>query len=669
MLNPQQKAAVTYIDGPLLVLAGAGSGKTRVIIQKIVHLIELGYQANRIAAVTFTNKAAQEMKQRIQSLLPANRRRGLKIATFHTLGLHILKQTPELCGLNKTFSILDSEDCLNIIQTFLPPARRRDREELLRVQQQISAWKNALETPQTASGDAELLDFYVKYEQTLRTYQAVDFDNLIGLPVMLLRDHAEIREYWQTRIQHLLIDEYQDSNEAQYQLVKLLVGQVGSLTAVGDDAQSIYAWRGAKPENLLHLERDFPQLKRVKLEQNYRSTGRILHAANQLITHNQSLFEKRLWSELGPGDLIRVLCCKDGQDEADQVIADLINHRLRHGFPYHHYALLYRGNHQARLFENTLRLQSIPYRITGGDSWFSRTEIKDMLAYMRLLCHETDDVAFLRVCNTPKRGIGTTTLAALGLYAKDKPHNLYPCSHHLGFLSQLNEKSRKAMDSFHKWFNAYRIRSQQEPIIPVLYDMVKTMGYEDHLIDLHETPQKAQRCLDNVYELIQWVEKLLEKNPEHQLSDVLNTLMLIDILDQNKDADQDAVQLMTLHASKGLEFPCVYLVGMEEELLPHRTSIEADQVEEERRLAYVGITRAQQYLTLTLAKQRRRAGALHHCTPSRFLDELPNDDMEWFGRSTATPEQAFARAQTHLAGLREMLGIKNRESDMSIDPK
>lgn len=657
MLNPQQKAAVTYTDGPLLVLAGAGSGKTRVIIHKIVHLIEQGCQANRIVAVTFTNKAAQEMKQRIQSLMPVNQRRGLKIATFHTLGLHILKQTPALYGLNKTFSILDSEDCLNIIQTFLPPARKRDREELLRIQQQISAWKNALETPQSASGDAELIDFYVKYDQTLRTYQAVDFDDLIGLPVMLLRDHIEIREHWQKRIQHLLIDEYQDSNEAQYQLVKLLVGQAGALTAVGDDAQSIYAWRGAKPENLLHLERDFPQLKRIKLEQNYRSTGRILHAANQLITHNQSLFEKRLWSELGPGDLIRVLCCKDGQDEAEQVIADLINHRLRHGLPYHHYAILYRGNHQARLFENTLRLQSIPYRITGGDSWFARTEIKDMLAYMRLLCHERDDVAFLRICNTPKRGIGTATLEALSLYAKDKQHNLYPCSHHLGFLSPLNEKSRKAMDAFQNWFNAYRARSQKEPIIPVLYDMVKTMGYEDHLLDLHETPQKAQRCLDNVYELIQWVEKLLEKNPEHQLSDVLNTLMLIDILGQNKDADQDAVQLMTLHASKGLEFPCVYLVGMEEELLPHRTSIETDQVEEERRLAYVGITRAQQHLTLTLAKQRRRAGALHHCTPSRFLDELPHDDMEWFGRSTATPEQAFARAQTHLAGLREMLGI------------
>lgn len=660
MLNPEQKAAVTYTDGPLLVLAGAGSGKTRVIIHKIVHLIEKNHcKAHQIAAVTFTNKAAQEMKHRIQSLLPTTTRRGLKIATFHTLGLQLLKQMPEPYGFNKTFSIMDSEDSLGIIQSFLPPARRRDRTELLHIQQYISRWKNALQTPSMVSGDAEMIDFFAKYEQTLRTYQAVDFDDLIGLPVMLLQQHDALREYWQRRIRYLLIDEYQDSNHAQYQFVRLLAGDTGAFTAVGDDAQSIYAWRGAKPENLLQLEQDFPNLKCIKLEQNYRSTGHILHTANQLMTHNKALFEKRLWSEWGPGDLIRVLCCKDGQDEAEQVIADLINHKLRHQYPYHHYAILYRGNHQARLFENTLRAQGIPYRLTGGESWFSRTEIKDILAYLRLLCHDTDDMAFIRVCNTPKRGIGTQTLEALSQYAKDKPQGLFQCSHHLGFLSLLNDKSRRAMNTFHQWFSTYQTRSQHESMVPLLYDMIKTMNYEDHLYDLHESPQKAQRCLEHVYELIQWIEKLLEKNPTHHLSDVLNTLMLIDLLDQNKDNDQEAVQLMTLHASKGLEFPCVYLVGMEEDLLPHRTSIEANHVEEERRLAYVGITRAQKWLTLSMAKQRRRAGALYHCTPSRFLDELPDSCLEWFGRHAATPEQAKARAETHLAGLRALLEMRS----------
>ncbi len=662
MLNAQQKAAVTYTDGPLLVLAGAGSGKTRVIIQKIVHLIEQRhYPAPHIYAVTFTNKAAQEMKHRIQHILPAERRRGLKIATFHTLGLHILKQTPTLCDLHRGFSIMDSEDCLGLIQTFLPPARKRDREDLFRIQQQIFIWKNALLTPEAVSKNSlseeslEILSLFQRYQDTLRTYNAVDFDDLIGLPVTMLQKHPDVLARWRQKIRHLLIDEYQDSNQAQYQLVTLLVGEQGAFTAVGDDSQSIYAWRGAKPENLSHLARDFPTLKCIKLEQNYRSTGRILQAANQLITHNTSLYEKRLWSELGPGDLIRVLCCKDGQDEAEQVIADLISHRLRHGQSYNHYAILYRGNHQARLFENVLRLQGIPYRITGGDSWFARTEIKDMLAYMRLLCNIQDDTAFLRVFNTPKRGIGATTLETLSKYARQKGQSLYVCAGHLAFLSQIHDKSRQAMENFLGWFNALRVRRQQEPIIPVLQEMVKTMGYETHLYDLHDTSMKAQKCMENVWDLILWVERLLEKKPEHDLSDILNTLMLIDIMDQSNHSDQEAVQLMTLHASKGLEFPFVYLSGMEEELLPHRASIEADQIEEERRLAYVGITRAQRLLTLSLAKQRRRGGELHQCTPSRFLDELPEDNLEWYGRSVATPEQSLARAKSHLAGLKELL--------------
>lgn len=663
MLNPQQKAAVTYTDGPLLVLAGAGSGKTRVIIQKIVHLIEqCDYPARSICAVTFTNKAALEMKQRIQRLLAPSIRRGLKIATFHTLGLHILKQSPSLCGLHQAFSIMDSEDCLGLIQTFLPEARKRDRQALRQIQQQISTWKNALFTPEAALKEAldedthEMAGLFRQYQQTLRNYNAVDFDDLIGLPVILFQQHPDVLARWQQRIRHLLIDEYQDSNQAQYQLLTLLVGQRGAFTAVGDDAQSIYAWRGAKPENLLHLQRDFAQLKCIKLEQNYRSTGRILHVANQLIAHNPAVYEKQLWSALGPGDLIRVLSCKDGQDEAEQVVADLINHRLRHGQNYGDYAMLYRSNHQARLFEHVLRLQSIPYRITGGDSWFARTEIKDMLAYMKLLCNIQDDASFLRIFNTPKRGIGTTTVEALTQYARQKQQSLFVCAQHLGFLSQINEKSRQAIETFQHWFNTLKMRCQQEPMMPILREMVKTMGYEAHLYDLHDTSLKAQKCMDNIEELMLWIERLLEKKPERTLSDILNTLQLLDIMDQAKDSSPDGVQLMTLHASKGLEFPFVYLVGMEEEILPHRNSVEDCQIEEERRLAYVGITRAQRLLTLTLAKQRRRGGELHQTSPSRFLDELPQESLEWYGQSTATAEQSRARAQSHLTGIRQLLG-------------
>lgn len=664
MLNPQQMAAVKYIDGPLLVLAGAGSGKTRVITQKIAHLIQkCGYAAHNICAVTFTNKAANEMRHRVSAVLEPALRRGLKVATFHTLGLSILKRDATYCGLKSGFSIFDSEDCLQVLRGFLPPARAHDREDLLRVQQQISKWKNDMLAPDDVLRrivDSEMAvdaaAIYQRYQQSLQAYNAADFDDLIRLPVMLLNQDASALDYWQNKIRHLLIDEYQDSNSCQYALVKLLVGTRGALTAVGDDDQSIYAWRGARPENLVQLNHDFPKLKIIKLEQNYRSTTRILHAANQLIANNPHLFEKKLWSELGAGELLRVLCCKDEQDEAEQVIADLISHKLRHGMTYGNYSILYRGNHQSRVFEKVLRHHAIPYRISGGQSWFARTEVKDIFAHLKLLCNELDDAAFLRVINTPKRGIGEATLEALGDYAKTRGQSLYTCCDHLALSTLVAEKPRAALQTFKQWFYKIKLRCQQEPVLPVLRDMVEAIGYEAHVYEQYDTPLKAQKCMDNVWELLEWVGRLIEKKPESSLADVVNKLILIDILEQADDPDADTLQLMTLHASKGLEFPFVYLVGMEEALLPHRVSIDDDQIEEERRLAYVGITRAQKALTLTLARQRRRAGELHDCLPSRFLEELPQDSLEWYGKTGERDEaKSRAVAKSHLAGLRNML--------------
>ncbi|MBA2657507.1 MAG: UvrD-helicase domain-containing protein [Tatlockia sp.] len=664
MLNPQQTAAVKYIDGPLLVLAGAGSGKTRVITQKIAFLLEqCGYTANSICAVTFTNKAANEMRARIASVLPAKSRRGLKISTFHTLGLSIIKQDLPLCGLKKGFSIFDSEDCQQLLRSFLPVGKASDKDYLMKIQQQISRWKNDLLEPDQVKNLAinteifnEAAQIYPRYQQSLKAYNAVDFDDLIRMPVKLLSEHPQALELWQNKIRHLLIDEYQDSNASQYTLVKLIVGKRAAFTVVGDDDQSIYAWRGAKPENLVQLQQDYPQLKLIKLEQNYRSTCRILHVANQLIANNPHVFEKKLWSELGQGEMLRVLCCKDENDEADQVVADMISHKLRNRRDYSEYAILYRGNHQSRVFEKVLRQHSLSYRISGGQSWFARAEVKDIFAYLKLLSNETDDAAYLRVINCPKRGIGDASLDALGQYALSRGQNLYGCADHLALAERVAEKPRAALQHFKNWLERIKTRLQTEPIVEVLREMVGDSGYEAYIYEQCDSPAKAQKRMDNVWELLEWVGRLLAKEPEKDLADVVNKLILIDILEQADEQQKDTVQLMTLHASKGLEFPYVYLVGMEEELLPHRVSIDDDQIEEERRLAYVGITRAQKELCLTLAKQRRRAGESQVCLPSRFLDELPQDSLEWFGKTgEKNEEKSKALAKSHLDGLKNLL--------------
>lgn len=661
MLNSQQMAAVRYIDGPLLVLAGAGSGKTRVITQKIAYLLQdCGYRAGNVCAVTFTNKAANEMRSRIASSLPAGIRRGLKVATFHTLGLSIIKRDLAVLGLKPGFSIFDQEDCLQVFRSLLPASQGNDQEILKQVQQQVSRWKNALFSPKTVTlvpnVDLKMVEIYQRYQQSLQAYNAVDFDDLIRLPVELLQENIASLEHWQNKIRHLLIDEYQDSNTCQYELVKLLVGARAQFTVVGDDDQSIYAWRGARPENLAQLQADFPKLKMIKLEQNYRSSKRILHAANQLISHNPHVFTKQLWSELGHGDLIRVHTCKDDQDEAELVVADIISHKLRQRTQYADYAILYRGNHQSRVFEKVLRNQGIPYHLSGGQSWFSRAEVKDVFSYFKLLCNPADDAAFLRTINTPKRGIGDATLEILGRYAQTREQSLYACADHLALTGELGDKARALLFEFKQWMERMKNRCELEPVVSVLRDLVDESGYEAYLYSLTDTPLKAQKRMDNVWELVEWIGRMMEKSKEKTLTDIINQLILIDILEKSDEPTQDTIQLMTLHASKGLEFPYVYLVGMEEELLPHRVSIDEDHIDEERRLAYVGITRAQRGLCLTLARQRRRGGELQDCLPSRFLEELPQDSLEWFGKNGERDDvKSKALAQAHLSGLKNLL--------------
>lgn len=663
-LNPEQDSAVKYIDTPLLVLAGAGSGKTRVITQKIVYLIEeCGYRANSVFAVTFTNKASREMKERIGGVLNKKLRRGLVVATFHNLCLRIMRSDPTAFGLRSRFSIFDAQDAYSLIQQLLDRKYSRDKEFVMQVQSTISNWKNdmkfpedVLKMPLESHIEQMASSIYINYNEHLRTYNAVDFDDLILLPVKFFLENNKLLSVWQDKIRYLLVDEYQDTNATQYLLVKLLVGVRAAFTVVGDDDQSIYAWRGADPKNLILLKKDFPTLKLIKLEQNYRSSSCILNAANSLISNNPHVFEKKLWSQHGLGELIKVIYTNDEFHEADQVAAELISHKLLTNSDFKSYAILFRGNHQSRLFEKTLRALSIPYKVSGTTSFFSKTEVKDIFCYFRLISNVTDDNSFLRIINTPKRGIGQKTIKVIVDYAHDRNISLFKSCGELGLKALLPISTYEKVYAFQAWLQALSIKLEiNETVLVTLKKMVVDLGYEAHLYEFCETSAQAEKRLSNIDDLISWIDNLMHKKPDKKLSffDVISKLILLDIMERNDSEELDQVQLMTLHASKGLEFPYVFLVGMEEEILPHRTSIEEDNIEEERRLAYVGITRAQKELIITLAQKRRRYGDVADCLPSRFLDEIPANLMvTQGGKSEKTSPE---KAKNHILGLKALL--------------
>jgi ATP-dependent DNA helicase Rep len=663
-LNPRQLAAVRHLDGPCLVLAGAGSGKTRVITHKIAYLIqECSIDPRHIAAVTFTNKAAREMKERVANLLDKNTAQGLRVSTFHTLGLDIIRRELKTLGYKPGFSIYDNTDSTGLLRELMTRAFGDHGNQAEQMLWRISRWKNAFILPEQvlseAAGDAVTVAaarLYEAYNHHLKTYNAVDFDDLIMLPVLLFRQHPEIMERWQNRIRYLLVDEYQDTNATQYELVQQLVGVRGNLTVVGDDDQSIYAWRGAQPENLAQLQQDFPRLQIIKLEQNYRSTGRILKAANQLIANNPHVFEKLLWSELGFGDPIRILRTRNEEQEAEQIVSELIHHRFVQRSRYCEYAILYRGNHQSRLFERVLREHDVPYYLSGGMSFFAYAEIKDIMAYLRLLTNPDDDNAFLRIVNTPRREIGPGSVEKLANYATARGHSLFASCMELGLAQHLGARPLAQLQRFAEWILELQHLADNGETFSVARRLVADIDYERWLLDNSREEADAIRRMDNVNELLGWLERLAKSNPEADLSELVAKLTLLDTLDREEEDRSDRVHLMTLHAAKGLEFPHVYLVGVEEELLPHRSSIEEDSIEEERRLAYVGITRAQKNLTLSFTSKRKRYGEVIDCQPSRFIDELPADDLQWAGEGVEVCKQERQqRGQAHLANLKSLL--------------
>jgi ATP-dependent DNA helicase Rep len=660
-LNPRQREAVRYIDGPLLVLAGAGSGKTSVITRKIAYLVETcGIRASRIAAVTFTNKAAREMRERVGKLLGGARSEGLTVSTFHQLGLKIIRQERKTLGLKPGFSIFDAEDTRTLIRDLLIQEHGAEGDQAVVIQQRISNWKNDRVAPQealaAAKSPADILcaQAYQRYNRALKAYNALDFDDLILTPTVLFEHHPEILEKWQNQLHYLLVDEYQDTNSSQYLLVRQLIGIRHGLTVVGDDDQSIYAWRGARPENLAQLQDDFPGLKIIKLEQNYRSTIRILKAANTLIANNPHVFDKQLWSELGHGDPLRVIRCRDEQHEADQVVAEIMDHKLRKRTRFGDYAILYRGNHQSRLIEVALQHQQVPYHLSGGTSFFARNEVKDIMAYLRLVMNEDDDNAFLRIANVPRRKLGASTLEALGNVANEK-HCSLGRAIDLAGAEEIADAGLKRLREFRTWMNGVRRRCSGERGVSGIRQMLRDIDYEGWLDNISSSEDVAERRMGNVQFLVDGLQRVMTEDAV-DLGEAISRLVLRDLMEQQDEEEKgpDSVQLMTLHASKGLEFPHVYLIGMEENLLPHRVSVEEGNLEEERRLAYVGITRAQQTLAMTLAEKRRQFGDVINCDPSRFIEELPQEDLQWQGGDADTAEVNESRGNETLAGLKDL---------------
>lgn len=670
-LNERQLQAVLHTETPTLVLAGAGSGKTRVITEKIAHLIRKHQiPAYHIYALTFTNKSAKEMKERVTKLLKNDNCQGINVSTFHNLGLNIIRQEYKTLDYKPNFTIMDASDTRQIMKDLLKK-KNLDEEVLDNAQWDISNWKNAMLTPEQALEQAEdTLEqaravMFDLYQKQLKAYNAIDFDDLIALPVKLFKENPEILQKWQNKVRYLLVDEYQDTNASQYEMVKQLVGIQARFTVVGDDDQSIYAWRGAQPENLNLLKEDFPHLKIIKLEQNYRSSNRILQTANQLISNNPHVFEKKLWSEMGMGEMIRVLACNDENHEAERVISEIIVHKFKHRTQFKDYAILYRGNFQARLFERALREQNLPYKVSGGQSFFDKAEIKDVMSYLKLIVNPDDDAAFLRIVNTPRREIGATTLTKLAGYAGKRNVSLFDAAQEMGLSTALDGKGLARVEFFGKMILDWAKQAEEltgPEVTSFLRQLIEQIEYDNWLHETSATPRQAEKRIEQVRDLLLWIERIIDKAKNEdgeylRLDKIVSYMTLMDMMEKNEaETEPNQISLMTLHASKGLEFPHVFLIGMEEELLPHAQNLESPGLEEERRLAYVGITRAEKSLTMTYAKKRKKFGEKISCKPSRFLEELPIELLQWDGNPNIimTDEEKKESGNATLNGLKAL---------------
>ena len=655
-LNPPQRQAVLHVDGPLLVLAGAGSGKTRVIVEKIAHLVASGRMpAKRIAAITFTNKSAREMRERVARRIKGDAAEGLTICTFHALGLKLLQVEHAKLGLRRGFSLFDSEDTAAQFKDLLPPGTKPDAIDAVR--QLVSRAKNACLSPEQAAEAAssvrerEAAMLYKRYQQRLSTFNAVDFDDLIRLPVQLLESDPECVAAWRERIGYLLVDECQDTNDAQYRLLKAIAGERGLFTCVGDDDQSIYAWRGANPENLLQLAQDYPALQVVKLEQNYRCSNRVLRSANALIANNPHEHPKTLWSSNADGDRIRVWECKDAAHEAEKVAAEIQFQSQKNSAPWSDFCVLFRGNHQSRALEKALQLLRVPYHLSGGTAFLDRGEVKDAMAWLRLVANPDDDAAFLRAVASPSRGVGGTTLAKLAELAQHAHMPLARAAESIALLKQLPARSGNALQEFTGIVRG--LRAEAAKLAPA--ELVRKLNERSGLLAMLRAQCKDEAQFQarrrNLDELADWFDGGRNAGP----GDLAAALALLSHADKGDAGNQ--VRLMSLHAAKGLEFRYVFIVGVEDGNLPHEASIEEGRLDEERRLLYVGITRAKEALWLSHAREAQKWGDRLRLSPSRFIDELPAAELQRDGADpVADAERKAERANAGFAAIKALLG-------------
>ena len=647
-LNPPQQAAVDYVDGPLLVLAGAGSGKTKVITEKIAQLIhKRTFMPEHIAAITFTNKAAREMRERVAKRISKAAAEALTVTTFHSLGLKFLQQEVALAGLRRGFSIFDGDDQQGILKALLPEGA--DKDALYAAQNWISKVKNQALTPEQAAQAAvtvrerQIADLYARYQARLQAFNAVDFDDLIRLPLHVLESDADARTRWQAKVRYLLVDECQDTNGAQYRLIKALAGERGLFTCVGDDDQSIYAWRGAQPENLDELGRDYPALKVITLEQNYRCSARILRSANTVIANNPHAHSKKLWSQFGEGERIRVWACKNNEHEAQRVAGEIHYLQQAHSLPYSEFAILFRGNHQSRPLEKELQLLKIPYHISGGTAFLDRGEVKDVMAWLRCIANPDDDAAFLRAVTSPKREVGSSSLEKLAQMAQQAHIPLALAAQNSSYRTALSARPAAALSEFVRLINRLRDMAQKAPAAEIVRAVVAESGILNQI--RLETKNEALfvRRKENLEELAQWFEA--DHRPA-SAGDLAAQLALLSNADRGDPGNQ--VRLMSLHAAKGLEFNTVFIIGCEQGSLPHQASLEEGQLAEERRLFYVGITRAKARLVLAHSAQIKRWGEQVNLLPSQFLNELPEADLQRDGVvQEGQSEEKQARASAH----------------------
>jgi len=655
-LNPPQRAAVLHTDGPLLVLAGAGSGKTRVIVEKIAHLIaSRAMPAKRIAAITFTNKSAKEMKERVAKRIKGDAAEGLTVCTFHALGLKFLQIDHAKAGLRRGFSVFDSDDSTSQIKDLMPPGSKPDVIDDMR--NLISRAKNSGLSPEEALAvsksprEMEAALMYQRYQARLTTFNAVDFDDLIRLPVQMLESDETLRLAWRERIGYLLVDECQDTNDAQYRLLKALAGEKGLFTCVGDDDQSIYAWRGANPDNLLQLGKDYPALQIIKLEQNYRCSNRVLRTANALIANNPHEHPKTLWSDQADGERIRVWECRDSAHEAEKVAAEIHYLAAAKTAPWSDFCILFRGNFQSRALEKALQLLRVPYHLSGGTAFLERGEVKDALSWLRLIANPDDDAAFLRAVQSPKREVGATTLAKLAEMAQHAHMPMSRAAEQIGVLKQLQPRAANALDGFvsivrHLRGEAFKISPAE--LVRVLADK---SGLNASIRAQCKDEATFQRRKENLEELAGWFDGGKGSGP----GELAAQLALLSHADKGDAGNQ--VRLMSLHAAKGLEFRYVFIVGMEDGTLPHEMALEEGSLEEERRLLYVGITRAKEQLWLSHSREASKWGDKIRLKPSRFYDELPTAEIQRDGADpVADAARKQERAAAGFAAIKALLG-------------